>query len=106
MTNDDIEKALKWLIDNATAAAEARADRLNLEAYNKVVKAQCMVKHQGISMSQAEAYALVDAEYLEQLKVYKEAVLRDERMRYLKEAAHAKIDVFRSLEATKRALGI
>ena len=45
ITDDEIDKALDYLRDNARDAAQARADRVYVEEYRKVIKAQLMKEH-------------------------------------------------------------
>ena len=101
----DVERALEWLVSNANKAAQARANRLYLEQFIRTVRAERQVQEQaaGASAAAAEAVALASDQYKQTLLAYKEAVEADERMRFLCSAAEAKIDAFRTLEATRRA---
>ena len=42
ITDLEIEKAVDYLRDNATKAAQARANRIYLEEYRKTIKAEIM----------------------------------------------------------------
>ena len=106
ITQDEVERALEYLIKTAEEAATARSIRLHLEQFVKTTKAQCMAKHLDGSMTQAEVKALIDEDYLTALNGLKEAIHDDEKLRYLTEAAKIKVDVWRSLESSKRALGV
>ena len=102
---DDVERALDWLVANANKAAQARANRVYLEQFIRVVRAERQVQEQqaGASAAAAEAIALSSGAYKDALLAYKEAVEQDERQRFLCAAAEAKIEAFRTLEATRRA---
>jgi hypothetical protein len=43
-----VERSLHWLADNASKAAQCRADRLYLEAFSKVLIAQIMKEHMAV----------------------------------------------------------
>lgn len=100
----DIERALCYLRDEAPRDAQARANRLYLEQFVKTVLAQEQTKLTGMSATAAEAMARTSQPYLDVLQAYKEAVHEDERRRFLRAAAEAKIEVYRTQEATNRAL--
>lgn len=102
---DDVERALDWLVQNATKAAQARANRVYLEQFVRTVRAERQVKEMlgGASAAAAEATALASSEYKSILLGLKEAVEEDERMRWLCTAAEAKLEFFRTQESTRRA---
>lgn len=103
ITEDQIERALDWLRDNAEKAAQARAERVYMEAWVKTVLAQCQSKHQELSVAAQEVRARIDPEYIQTLDALREAVADDERFRFLISTAHAKIEAWRSMESTRRA---
>ena len=49
ISDDEIDRALDYLRDNARDAAQARANRIYVEEYRKVVKAQLMKEHGAMS---------------------------------------------------------
>lgn len=102
----NIFKALDFIRDNAAAYAQAKADRVYLEEYRKTKKALCMknAEVEGITTAAAqerEAYA--DPEYIEILEGLREAVKQEETLRWMIVAAQAKIEVWRTIEANRRA---
>lgn len=101
----DVEKAVDWLRDNAAEAAKARAERLYLEAWVKTVLAQEAEKADGSSAAQRESIARTRPAYMAALQGYREAVEADERHRFLRDAAEAKIEAWRTMESTRRAEG-
>lgn len=101
----DIERAVDWLRDNAEQAAKARAERLYLEAWVKTVLAQEAEKADGSSAAQRESIARTRPAYMAALQGYREAVEADERHRFLRDAAEAKIEAWRTMESTRRAEG-
>ena len=106
MINDEaIDKALAFLRDTAQDAAQARANRLHLDDYSRVIKAQIMSEHLAETVSAQERYAYGDVRYRNHLEALKVAIFEDEKMRFLREAAGAKIEVWRSIQANQRAEG-
>ena len=104
--DEDIEKALDFLRDNAESAAKARAERIYLEEYRKSLKAILMKEHNGESGIIQERNAYSDVRYIGHLNAIKNAVYEDERYRFLRGAAEAKIEAWRSQSANYRAMKI
>lgn len=102
---DDIQRALDWLVKNATPAAKARAERQYLEEYRKVLKAQLMKASGEETAAAQEREAYANEAYANHLDVLRIAVEADERFRWLTTAAEAKIEVWRSEQANQRAQG-
>ena len=105
ISDDEIDRALDYLRDNAEKAALARANRIYLEEYRKSKKAMLMKesKVEAISAQERDAYA--HPEYLEFLEGLRTAVFEDEKHRFLLQAASAKIDAWRTEQSTQRAMG-
>lgn len=103
ITDDEIDKALDYLRDNAREAAQARADRIYVEEYRKVIKAQLMKEHGDKSAVIQEREAYADPRYVAHLEAIKEAVLEDEGHRFLRAAADAKIEAWRTQSSNTRA---
>lgn len=102
----NIFKALDFIRDNASAYAKAKAERIYLEEFRKTKKALCMKAaetsgYQTAAAQEREAYA--DPAYQQLLEGLREAVEEEERLRWLIVGAQAKIEVWRSLEANRRA---
>ena len=105
VTDEDIQRAFDWLRDNAEKAAEARAQRVGLEEGRKRIKAMLMKKHLDKPVSAQEREAYADPEYAEYLEGMQEAIARDEHFRWLRDAAIAKIDAWRTMAANQRGAG-
>jgi 16S rRNA G966 N2-methylase RsmD len=103
--DDDIEKAVDYLRDNATKAAKAKAERIYMEEYRKVVKSQIMRENDNKAIGAQEATAYADPRYTQHLVVMKEAIEKDEYHRWMLMAAEAKIEAWRTQQANNRALG-
>lgn len=103
ITDDEVDKALDYLRDNARDAAQARADRIYVEEYRKVIKAQIMKEHGDKSAVIQEREAYADPRYVAHLEAIKQAVLEDEGHRFLRAAADAKIEAWRTQSSNTRA---
>jgi hypothetical protein len=105
ISDDDVEKALHWLVSNAESASSARANRIYLEEYKKTVLALEM-KSSGENTSAAqEREAYISTSYRDHLIALQEAVREDEKIRWLGRAAEAKIEAWRTLQSNARAQG-
>lgn len=102
----NIFRALDFIRDNATAYAQAKAKRVYLENFRKSKKAILMRAaelrgHKTAAIQEREAYA--DDGYVEILAALQAATEQEEALRWLMVAAEAKIEAWRTIEATRRA---
>ncbi len=104
ITEEEVEKALDYLRDGALKAAKARAERIYAEEFTRVVKAQIMGEHNSLAVNAQERYAYADPRYIHHLEALKQAVFEDEKHRFLLAAADAKIQAWRTQQATERAM--
>jgi hypothetical protein len=102
----EVEAAVDWLRDTANEAAQKRAERLYLDEYRKVLRAKLMKQHMDLPVSAQEREALADPKYAEHLQALKTAIDEDEKMRFLRVAAEAKIEAWRSMNANHRAIKV
>jgi hypothetical protein len=107
MTDSEINifRALDFIRDNARPYAKAKSERVYLENFRKSKKALLMREaeiagHKSAALQEREAYA--DAEYVEVLRALQLAVEEEERLRWLMVAAEARIEVWRTLESSRR----
>ena len=105
ITQNDAERAVDWMRDNASRMAQERAERLYMEQWIKTVKATLQMEQQGVSAAAAEIVALASPKYMAALQAYRDAIKADETNRFLVAAAEAKIDAWRSQESTRRSEG-
>jgi hypothetical protein len=103
ITDDEIDKALDYLRDNARDAAQAKADRVYVEEFRKVLKAQLMKEHSSLSAVLQEREAYSDPRYAQHLEAIREAVRADEQHRFMRGAADAKIEAWRTQSSNTRA---
>ncbi|NBT57944.1 hypothetical protein EBT16_04085 [bacterium] len=101
----DPHKAVDFILENAKDFAAAKAQRIYLEEFRKSKKALLMKEsfEETVGAQEREAYAHV--EYRELLKGLKEAIEIEEKLRWDLIAAQARIDVWRSQEASNRSEG-
>ena len=97
ISQKDIEKALDFLRDSATEAAQNRANRVYVEDYLKVVKANIMARHADKPVNAQEREAYIHLDYLSHLEAIKEAVYEDEKLRFLIDAAKSKISAWQTI---------
>jgi N-acetylmuramic acid 6-phosphate (MurNAc-6-P) etherase len=105
ISDEDLEKALGWLVENATKAAKARATRVYLEEFRKSKKALLMRLSDEKTSAAQETYAYAHPEYLALLEAVRQAVEDDEKFRWLQVAAEARIEAYRTMAANARAQG-
>lgn len=105
ITDDEIEKAVEYLRNNARPAAQAKANRIYMEEFRKVVKAQIMREHSASALGTQEACAYSDPRYKQHLEALREAVEKDEYNKWMMVAAEAKVEAWRTQQANQRAEG-
>ena len=106
ISEEDVEKALNYLRDNAPVAAKARAERIYVEEYRKTVKAQLMQEHKTESGIAQEREAYADPRYSQHLDAIREAIEIDENHRFMREAAAAKIEAWRTASSNYRSMKV
>lgn len=105
ISNEDIDKALSYLRDSSVEAAQARANRLYLDDFSRVLKANIMSDHLAEPVNAQERHAFADIRYRNHLEALKQAIFNDEKFRFLREAADAKIRAWQTMNANLRAEG-
>lgn len=107
MNQRDINAAVDYLYTHGAKYAEAKSHRVYLEEYRKSQKAMLMKaaladgRAKSAAVAEIEAYA--DPAYIEVLKGLEAATEREEELRWGLVSAQARIDVWRSQEASNRA---
>jgi len=101
----DPNEAIDYIIAKSKEYAQARANRIYMEELRKTLKAElCKTAlHHGfeaVNAQEREAYS--DPNYRAHLAAIKQAVEAEEQLRWMLIAAQARIDVWRSLEASNR----
>jgi hypothetical protein len=101
----DPQAAVDYMIAKASEYAQAKANRIYLEEYRKSLKSQLMKDalvggYEAANAQEREAYS--NPAYKQHLLALKEAVGTEEKLRWMLIAAEARIEVWRSQEASKR----
>jgi len=102
ITEADIERALDWMRDNAEKMAKAKADRVTVENYKSVVKAECMTEHISEPVNAQERYAYSSPRYKKHLEDIRTAIELDEKLKFLYEAAQVKISYWQTWSKNQR----
>lgn len=104
MNSIDPHEAINYMIKNAKAYAQAKAEVTYLEEFRKSKKAMLYGSAMGKTVTDRENQAYSHPEYLELLEGLKAAVEKAEGLRWMLVAAQARIDVYRTQEASNRSL--
>ena len=104
----DPQAAVDFMIAKSKVYAQAEANKVYMEELRKTIKAEQMIEaelrdHKTAVMQEREAYA--SPKYKEHLKALQQAVEAREELRWMLIAAQARIEVWRSQEASSRAEG-
>jgi len=102
VTDSSIEAALNFIRDQSRPLADARALAKYLEQKRKSLKAAAYLESDGKTVSDKESAAYTDADYLQCLEDYKDAVYQAELLTNQMKAAELRIEVWRSLNANSR----
>ena len=97
--------ALDYLRDNAPLYAKAKADRVYLEEFKKSLKAIEMTKAEvngAKSAATQERDAYASQAYITHLDGLRVAIDNEEILRWRMVAAQAKIEVWRTMESSRR----
>lgn len=101
-TEQEADEALHWLIDHVDDAAQASAERVYIEEYRKVLKAQIMKEHGSLSAVLQEREAYADPQYTTLLDALREAVKLERRAYFMRGAKEAVIEAWRTACANNR----
>lgn len=104
ISESEAEKACEFLRTNARHLAKAKAERIYLEEFRKSKKAILIQQAESGTAQSKEAYAYSHPEYLEVLQGLRKAVEAEERLRWLMVEAQTRCDLWRSQEASNRAI--
>ena len=102
VSEEQAERAVDWIRDNAQALAEARAQRVYLEEFRKSKKAILYQQAGEAPVAEREAYAYAHPDYMAVLDGLRAAVEQEERLRWLMVAAQARIETWRTQSANER----
>ena len=104
ITEEEVDKALEYLRTSAPKAAAARSQAKMLEKFVAITEAQHKQAHKGEgSNADATDAARASADYKQAVEAWGAALEEDAKHQMLREAAIARLDIWRTMEATKRA---
>jgi len=99
----DPNKAVDFIRDNGKKLAYAKANRVYLEEFRKSKKALLMKQSVENAVNAQERDAYSHPEYLQLLSDLRDAVEAEEALKWAMVAAEARVEVWRSQEASNRA---
>ena len=97
-------KAVEYIMKHSAEFAKAKAERVYIENYLRSKKSLIMAQAKATTISGAEAEAYAHPEYTGLLEGLKEAVEAEEKLKWMLTAAQLKVEIWRSQEATNRAI--
>lgn len=98
----DPNKAVDFIITKAGEFAKAKAQRVYLEEFRRSKRSLLMAQSDAPAANAREQYAYAHPEYIELLDALKTAVEIEEGLRWQLIAAQARVEVWRSQEASNR----
>lgn len=98
----DPNEAVDYIIKHSQEYALAKANVVYLEQFRKTQKAICFQSSLRTTMAEKEADAYAHKDYIAVLDGLKDAVEAAERLRWMLVAAQARVEVWRSQEASNR----
>lgn len=101
----DPHKAIDFIIMNGKKFAQAKANRIYAEEYRKSLKAMLMKRSMESAVNAQEREAYSHPEYVSLLEGLRDAVEIEEELRWQMVAAQARVEVWRSQEASNRMEG-
>lgn len=106
ISEDDIGKALTYLAESAKVWSEARGLRVFLEESLRTVKAGVMLESARTTVAEREADGYSSQAYKDHLKKLRDAVQNEELIKAYRIAAEARIEVWRTMESSRRAANV
>jgi len=107
MSQKEINDAVDYIYTHGQKYAQAKANLVYLEEYRKTLKAMLMTQAMSDgarSVANAEMRAYADAKYVQHLEDLRTAVEVAEGFRWGLISAQARVEVWRSLEASNRLM--
>ena len=101
----DPHKAVDYIIQHAQQFAGARAERIYLEEFRKSKKALLMKDSLETTIGAQERDAYSHDEYIKLLKELRDAIDKEEKLRWDLIAAQARVDIWRTEQANLRLEG-
>lgn len=100
---DRARQATEWLVDNAPRIAQAKYALVKAESMLRVTKSLAMAHSGQKAISAQERDAYTSQQYLDAVEAHAKAAGDYEELRAMKDAAQARIEFWRSMNANQRA---
>lgn len=100
----DPHAAIDFILKHSAAFAQAKAERVYIEEFRKSKKALLMGLSTEASAVAREQFAYAHPDYQELLLGLKAAVEAEESLKWQLTAAQARVEVYRTQEASNRAM--
>ena len=104
MNDINPNEAIDYIIRHSKEYARAKANVTYLTEFRKTKKALCFQNSMKTTMAEKEADAYANIEYRKVLNGLKKAVEEAETLRWMLIAAQARVEVWRSQEASNRVV--
>jgi hypothetical protein len=104
MRDTDPHEAVDFIFQNSRLFAKAKSERVYLEEFRKSKKSLLMAQSADQTIGGQERDAYKHPEYLQLLEGLKIAVENEEKLKWQLIAAQARIDLFRTIEASNRGI--
>jgi hypothetical protein len=102
VTDEAASDALNWLVSNARALGKAKAKAVLAESMTKRIKALEMSRSEAKTVAEKERDALASEAYLLAITAEAQAAGEYQTLLALRDAASARIDCWRSINASAR----
>jgi hypothetical protein len=101
----DPHKAVDYILLNGKNFAKAKAERCYIEEFRKSLKALLMKRSLESAIGAQERDAYADPEYVKLLEGLREAIEKEEKLRWDLIGAQARVEIWRTEQANNRAEG-
>ncbi len=106
ISDKQVEQALDFLRDNATAIGAAKERQVRTAQMVKHTRAITMKKHNSLGLGAQEREALADKSFLDAINEEAAAAGEYEKMKALREAAAMRLEVWRTMSSNVRSMKI
>lgn len=100
----DPNKAVEFILKNSKNFSEAKSQRVYIENFLRSKKSILMSLAKSSTISGAEAEAYAHPDYVTLIEGLKEAVAKEEMLKWQLIAAQARIEIWRTTEASNRTI--
>jgi len=101
----DPHKAVDYILLNGKNFAKAKSERCYIEEFRKSLKALLMKRSLESAIGAQERDAYADPEYVKLLEGLREAIEKEEKLRWDLIGAQARVEIWRTEQANNRAEG-